>query len=380
MSTLSGCASVTFCCSSNANIVVSLSSASNSTDGGGAILVTWPLVPMIVAEAVAASTASAMAATAQKPRFISFPLSLGPRTHVLDGRRLTYRTIVGFSDSSSEKAAASGGAGATVRYRARRPSSFILPRPRRLSPALGRAEASCAMSELSIVSRLGRECCSERPLRTSGFRAPRLAGCRAQVPEDVRGREPHRVKGGYAPKGRGPAAQMRFEHRSFADECDIARPGPLRKGASLGLTEESVGRGPRRTPEPAHSPALRQLVDVSSFRLLHHDCYVEDVANSPERQVNPRMRREDEGVMLGRQREDALDVERGRHGSREELLRSGRAEPAGPVGPTVKLDLQRQIRPAQRPTVVLVGERISVLLSVPGAPKAGRQPPHNRSR
>jgi hypothetical protein len=81
------------------------------------------------------------------------------------------------------------------------------------------------------------------------------------------------------------------------------------------------------------------------------------------------MRREDEGVMLGRQREDALDVERGRHGSREELLGSRRAEPAGPVGPTVKLDLQRQIRPAQRPTVVLVGERISVPLTLLECPR-----------
>ena len=100
----------------------------------------------------------------------------------------------------------------------------------------------------------------------------------------------------------------------------------------------------------------------------------------PERHVNPRMRGEDEGVMLGRQREDALDVERGRHGSREELLGSRRAEPAGPVGPTVKLDLQRA-DPASAAADCGACWRKDPRPAVrPGAPRADRQPPHNRLR
>src|SRR2546425_6068159 len=73
MSTERSDPSVTPCCSSNADIVVSLSSAPNKTDGGGTILVICPLVPMTVApdEPIAIDATAPTTSRALKKLFIS---------------------------------------------------------------------------------------------------------------------------------------------------------------------------------------------------------------------------------------------------------------------------------------------------------------------
>ena len=89
---------------------------------------------------------------------------------------------------------------------------------------------------------------------------------------------------------------------------------------------------------------------------------VDEVAQTHDGAVRPRVRSEDERVLRRREREDVVETIRGRKGDGEELGRRRRLETARPVRDVMHLDEERDVARVERPLVRAGGEDLDVAL------------------
>src|ERR687892_681471 len=98
---------------------------------------------------------------------------------------------------------------------------------------------------------------------------------------------------------------MRLEHGALPYRLEVTRPQGQRDGGWAPL-EQGLGRARGRPPHPEHAPRRREILELASVRVVDDERYVQQVADLPERPMGPSVRRQQEGVVLRGEGEDAV--------------------------------------------------------------------------
>ena len=143
---------------------------------------------------------------------------------------------------------------------------------------------------------------------------------------------------------------MDLEHRPLADLDEIARPDVQRERL-FRAEEDCVRAASCRPTELLEPPPARDSPNLFVVEPACDGGDVHEIADPGERAVRPRVRRDRERLVYGRERRDAVDTEHRGHRLIEHLLHGRVIEPPWPVGVIVDLHAQREPRPLEREQV-----------------------------